>query len=81
MILKKRLEDAITASGGDPLDLSVQGWIAHFAEMYVVLAWPLDRFPDWRDEGVPHGGAADFMNQWMDEAAKTLNAISPGLGK
>ena len=80
-ILKSRFEEAIKNSGGDPLDQSMQQWIDHFLKMYVLLSVPLDRFPDWRDDGLPHEAASDFFNMWMDDAANALNAISPGLGK
>jgi len=80
-IIKSRVEEAIKSSGGDPLEHSMQLWIDHFLKMYVLLAVPLDHFPDWRDEGLPEDAASDFFGRWMDEAANALNAISPGLGK
>lgn len=81
-ILKSRVEEAIKSSGGDPLEHSMQQWIDHFLKMYVLLAAPLDHFPDWReDDGVPQEAASDFFNMWMDDAADALNAINPALGK
>jgi hypothetical protein len=49
--------------------------------MYVLLAVPLDHFPDWRDDGLPNEAASDFFNMWMDDAADALNAICLGLRK
>lgn len=80
-ILKSRFEEAIKRSGGDPLEDSMQQWIEHFFKMYVLLAVPLDHFPDWRDDGLPDEAASDFFNRWMNKSADALNAISPGLGK
>lgn len=80
-IIKSRVEEAIKSSGGDPLEHRMQQWIDHFLKMYVLLAVPLDHFPDWRDDGLPQEAARDFLERWMDEAADALNAISPGLGK
>lgn len=80
-ILKSRFEEAIKSSGGDPLEHSMQQWIDHFLKMYVLLAVPLDHFPDWRDDVLPPEAASDFFTNWMDDAADALNAISPALGK
>lgn len=80
-ILRKRLEEAVGASGGRPDDPAIQKWIDQFLNMYLTLASPLDHFPDWRDELLPHEEASDFFSNWLNEAAKALNAISRGLGK
>ena len=80
-ILRKRFEDDINVAGGNINHPAIQSWIENFLEMYIVLAWPLDRFPEWRDDSLPPEETADFFSDWMDNSLEVLKDISPGLAK
>ncbi len=80
-MIQQKIEKELADSGSNVTSPAMQALIRNFLDMYMLIAWPLDKFPDWQDDGLPHENGADFFSEWMDYAQKTLRNISPGLGK